>query len=66
MFVKLCGPCLNRSREIRPDAIGGGIFNNFFRDHFRPDVVSDVIYGTTEGYVGMDVPVKLDDSRSTR
>ena len=28
--VKICYPCLNRSREIRPKAIGGGIYDSCF------------------------------------
>ena len=28
--VKLRGPILNRSREIPPEAVGGGIFDSFF------------------------------------
>ena len=35
-------------------------FWRFFRDNFRPEVVSDVIS------VGLDVPVKFGDSRSSR
>ena len=36
--------CTYRSREILPEAVRGGIFDScFFRDNFRPEVVSDVI-----------------------
>ena len=28
--VKFCGPTLNRSREIPPEAVRGGIFDSFF------------------------------------
>ena len=29
-YVKLRGPCLNRSREIQPEAVGGGIVSTGF------------------------------------
>ena len=43
--VKFCDPRLNRSREIPPEAeaVGGGIFDGFFRDNIRSKAVSDVI-----------------------
>ena len=61
-FVKLRDPRLNSFEEIPPEAIGGGILD-FFHDNFRPKVVSDVISGVYVGSVGMDVNVKLGDSR---
>ena len=41
--VKLHNTCLNRSRDIIPEVIGGGIFDSLFRNNFQPEVVSDVI-----------------------
>ena len=41
--LKYCNPYLNLSGEIRPEAIGGDIFDRLFRDNFRLEVVSDVI-----------------------
>ena len=38
MPVQFRDPCLNRSREITPVAVGGGIFDSFFRDTFRTEV----------------------------
>ena len=43
--MKFRDPRLNRSREILPEAVGGDIFDVFFRDNFRPEVVRDVISG---------------------
>ena len=40
--VKFHDPSLNRSREIPPDAVGGGIFI-FFPYGFRPGVENDAI-----------------------
>ena len=45
--VKFCDPCLNRSREIPPEAVGGSIFDSFYRDNFRLEAVSDVISSAT-------------------
>ena len=42
---KFGDPRINRSQEIPPEAIGGGIFDSFCRDNFRPEVSSDVISG---------------------
>ena len=39
-IVKFRDPCLNRSRVIPPEAVGGGIFDSFFRYNFRPEVDS--------------------------
>ena len=33
----------NRSGEIRPEAVAGGIFDSFFHVTFTPEVASDVI-----------------------
>ena len=61
-LVKLRDPCLNFSREIPPEAVGGGIFDSF-HDNFRPEVVSDVISGGAVEHVGVDVHVEyVDDS----
>ena len=63
--VKFGAPGSNCSREIPPDALEGGI-SMVFVDDFRLEVDSDVISGTNEAQVGMDVPVKFDDSRLNR
>ena len=42
--IKFRNPRLNRSREIPPQAVGGGIFDGF-RNIFPPEVVSEVISG---------------------
>ena len=39
-----------------------GPLDGFFRDSFRPEVVSDVISGANIGLVAMDVRVQLGDS----
>ena len=62
-FVKFRYPCLSRSREVSPEAVGGGIFD-IFRYKFRPEVVNDVISDVAIDYVSRDVQVKLGDSRS--
>ena len=41
-------------------------FPTVFRDSFRPEVVSDVIYGADVEQVNVNVRVKLGDSRSNR
>ena len=46
-FAKFHDPWLNRSREIPPDTVGGGIFNNCFA------ITSD------EKKVMMSYPVRL-------
>ena len=56
--VKFIDSRLNRSPEIPPNAIRGGIFDCFFRINFRPEVVSGVISGVAVEYVGVDVNVK--------
>ena len=64
VFFKFLDPCLNRLREIPPEAVGGGIFDSFFRYNFRREVGNDVISGMAVDYVGMDASVKFGDSRS--
>ena len=49
-----------------PEAVGGGIFRDFFRYSFRPEVVYDLISGLVLGHVSIDVRVKFGDSRSNR
>ena len=61
--VKFRDPYLNRSREIPPEAVGGGIFH-FFSLNFRPEVDNDVIFGVAVDYVSVDVLVNFGDSRS--
>ena len=39
-------------------------FRGFFRCSFRPEVASDVIYGTGVGQVGLNGPVKFGDFSS--
>ena len=57
-------PRLNRSREIRPEAVRDGIFDCFLNfDNCQPEIASDVISGMAIHYVGVDVRVKLGDSR---
>ena len=57
-------PCLNRSGEIRPKAVGCSIFGHFPNfDKCRPEIADDVISGMTLGYVGVDVRAKFGDSR---
>ena len=43
--VKLCVPQINRSRNIRLQVIGSGIFDSLFRENVRLEVASDVISG---------------------
>ena len=43
-FPKFRDPCLNRSGEIQPRAVGCGIFGRFSNfDNCRPEVVGDVV-----------------------
>ena len=45
-FIKFPDPCLNGSPEIRPEAVGGGIFDRFTNFYkCRPEVAGDVISG---------------------
>ena len=52
-----------RATQILPKAVGGGIFDCFFRSSFRPEVVSDVISGTVDQDIGMDVRANFGDSK---
>ena len=61
--VKFCSR-LNHSRQIRTKAIGGGIYEFFCRNNFRPEVVSDCISGVAIEWVGMDVCIKFGDIRA--
>ena len=54
-YVKLHDPSLNHSREIPPEAVGGGIVSY----SFRPEVDNDVISSMAADNVGMDVPIKF-------
>ena len=63
--MKFRDPCLNRSREVPPKAVGSGICS-FFRYKFRPDVEYDVISGMVIDHVGMHPRVQFGDSRSKR
>ena len=47
-----------------PEAVGGGIFEQFFRYNFRPEVNNDAISGVAVYHLGMDVHVKFCDSMS--
>ena len=42
--VKFPDPRLNRSREIPPELVGGGIFDGFFRDNFGLELVRVMSY----------------------
>ena len=56
--VKFRDHRLNRSREILPDAVGGGKFDRFLNfDNCQPGVASDVISGMAVQHVGMDACV---------
>ena len=57
LFVKVHGPSSNRSREIPPEAVGGGSFDSCFRHNLRPDVDNDVLSGMAVDNFGMDVRV---------
>ena len=61
--VKFGYLCLNRSRQIPPEAVGSGILK-FFRENFQPEVATDVISSAAVESVSVDVRVKLGDSRS--
>ena len=53
-----------RATEIRPKAVGDGIFDCFSNfDECRPEVADDaIISGLVVELAGMDVPIKLGDS----
>ena len=56
-FVKFRDPRLNHSGEILPKAIGGGIFDRFYRDNFQ----LTSWHGISKQYVGVDAHVKFGD-----
>ena len=66
--VQFCDPRLNRSREISPEAVGGGEFATVFSnvDNFRPKVAIDVISVTVIDPTLVDFRVKCRDCRSNR
>ena len=62
--VKFYDPRLNRSSEIRPKAVGCGIFCRFsYLDKCQSDVASHVISGVGVDQVGVEVRAKFDASR---
>ena len=63
-MCKFRDPCLNRSGEIPPEAVGNSIFDSFFRFNFRPEVDTDVISGVALEHVDMDFRAKYGSSRS--
>ena len=57
-WVQFRDPRFNRSGEIRPKAVGGGIFVCFLsNDKCRPEVAGDVIFGAAMDQVFADVSV---------
>ena len=58
--------CLNRYGEIRPKAIGGGIFDILFAIAFRPEVANVVIPDAVVEQTDVGNHVKFGDSRSNR
>ena len=55
---------VNHSGEIRPKAVGGGIFGRFSNfDKCRLEVAGDVIPGEVVEYVSTDVVAKVGDSK---
>ena len=49
-------PRLNRTQEIPPEAVGGGIFKGYLNFHnCQPEVSSDIISGMAVQHVGTDV-----------
>ena len=59
-YVKFCDLCLNHSREIPPEAVGGCTF----RYNFPTEVDIDAIFSVAVECVGMDAGVKFGESRS--
>ena len=49
---------------MQPEAIGGDIFDGFFRDNFRLEAASDVISCADVQPVGVDVSVHCGNPRS--
>ena len=65
--VKISDPCLNRSREIPPEAARGSIFDRFLNfDKCQQEGASDIISSLVADPTSMKVPVKVRDSRSNR
>ena len=62
--VKFRCHSLNASREILPEAVGGGISDSFFRYNFRPEVDNDVLFGVAVDNVGVGICVEFGNSRS--
>ena len=58
--VKFRDPCPNRSRECPPETV---IFDSFC-DNVRLEADNDAISGVAVDFLGMDIHVKLGDSRS--
>ena len=50
---------LHRSREIPPEAVGGGSSSFLFRDNFGPEVDSDFMSGVDVEHVGLDVDIVI-------
>jgi len=64
MPVKFGDSSSNGSRDIQQRSRPIGHFRQFFNfDNCRPEVVSDVISGTADQDVGMDVCANFRDSR---
>ena len=62
--VKCGDPCLNRSPEIPPEAVGGGIFGRFPNfNECRPEAAGDVTSGVPLTYVGKDVAGSFGESK---
>ena len=62
--VNFHDPSLNRSREIRSEAVVGGIQDSLFHYNFWPEADHDILHMAV-GYVGADVRVKFGDSMLT-
>ena len=60
--VKQDDPSLKNSREIPPEAVETA-FSTVFPYNFRPETDNDVIFGVAVDSIGMNVPIKLGDSR---
>ena len=62
--LKVRDPRLNNYREIRPKAVGCGIFGRFSNfDKCRPELAGDVISGVALAHIGMDGSAELGDFR---
>ena len=57
-YVKFRGPSLERSREMPHEAVGSGIFDNFFRYNFPPEEDNEVIASVAVDNVGVNDPAK--------